>query len=247
MRRLGPRDELRGDPSGRRLTLWAPGQTIVVQEVWEGMLWAARPVIVVEDRESFLAVWCPKGTRRKVPTTPPTRPMEGTRGERLASCLERRDWVLVDQEWDVSTLMLTDEGTMHSIWVSWLESGEHWGWYVNLQRPIRRARAAVQTMDLVLDVIITPDKSSWTWKDEDELQIALDRNLFDEALAASLRAEAEDVIRRAQANEPPFCDPWPDWRPNPSWGLPRLPDGWDRVAKWEHQDEKERDEREVAG
>ena len=97
------------------------------------MLWAARPVIVVEDRESFLAVWCPKGTRRKVPTTPPTRPMEGTRGERLATCLELRDWVLVDQEWDVSTLMLTDEGTMHSIWVSWLESGEHWGWYVNLQ------------------------------------------------------------------------------------------------------------------
>ena len=105
----------------------------------------------------------------------------------------------------------------------------------------------MQTMDLVLDVIIAADKSSWTWKDEDELQIALDRNLFDEALASSLRAEAKDVIRRAQANEPPFCDPWPDWRPDPSWGLPRLPDGWDRLAKWEHQDEKKRDEREVAG
>ena len=57
-------------------------------------------------------------------------------------------------------------------------------------------------------------------------------------LAASLRAEAEDVIRRAQANEPPFCDPWPEWRPDPSWGLPRLPDGWDRVAQWEQQDEE---------
>ena len=215
--------------------MWAPGQTIVIQEVWDGMLWAARPVIVVEDREDFIAVWCPKGTRRKVPTTPPTRPAEGTRGERLASCLDLHDWVLVDQEWDVSTLMLTEEGAMHSIWVSWLESGEHWGWYVNLQLPMRRAAGAVQTMDLALDVLIAPDRSSWAWKDEDEFQIAIDRNLFSAELAEAVRSEAVSVIRRAEAGEPPFCDPWPDWRPEPSWGLPLLPAGWDRVAKLEHE------------
>jgi hypothetical protein len=179
MRRLRPRDELRGDPRVRDLTVWTPGETIVIQEVWEGMLWAARPVIVVEDREGFLAVWCPKGTRRKVPTTPPTRPTEETRGERLATCLARRDWVLVDHEWDVSTLMLTEDGAMHSVWVSFFDNGDHWGWYVNLQLPIRRTQDAVQTMDLALDVLIAPDRTSWRWKDEDEFQMAIDRNLID--------------------------------------------------------------------
>jgi predicted RNA-binding protein associated with RNAse of E/G family len=231
VRRLRPRDELRGDSRVRRLTVWTPGQTIVIQEVWKGMLWAARPVILVEDRGSFLAAWCPKGTRRKVPTTPPWRPRERTRGERLATSLELRDWVLIDHEWDVSTLMLTEEGAMHSVWVSWLDNGEHWGWYVNLQLPMRRAQDVVQTMDLALDVIIAPDKSSWTWKDEDEFQVAIDRNLIDEETASAVRAEAAEVIRRAQANEPPFCDPWPEWLPDPSWGLPHLPDGWDRVTK----------------
>jgi predicted RNA-binding protein associated with RNAse of E/G family len=209
--------------------VWRSGQTIVVQEVWDGQLWAARPVTVVEDRKGFLAVWCPKGTRRKVPSPPTTRPVEGPRGERLASCLEHRDWVLVDREWDVSTLMLTEDGAMHSIWVSWLETGEHWGWYVNLQLPIRKTRGAVQTMDLALDLIVAPDRSSWEWKDEDEFQIAVDRKLIDEGLARAIRAEAESVIRRLGANEPPFCDPWPEWRPDPSWRLPSLGPGWDQV------------------
>jgi predicted RNA-binding protein associated with RNAse of E/G family len=218
------------------LDVWQPGQTIVIQDVWDGRLWAARPVTVVEDRNGFLAVWCPKGTRRKGPGTPPTRLAEATRRERFASCLEHRDWVLVDNEWDVSTLMLTEDGAMHSVWVSWLENGEQWGWYVNLQMPIRRAQNAAQTMDLALDVVIAPDRSSWTWKDEDEFQILIDRNLIDGELASRVRAEATDVIRRAEADEPPFCDPWPDWRPDPSWSLPRLPDGWDRVTKREQQD-----------
>jgi predicted RNA-binding protein associated with RNAse of E/G family len=229
VRRLRPRDELRGDPRVRRLTVWAPGETIVVQEVWEGKLWGARPVIVVEDREDFLALWCSKGTPRKIPANPPTRPDEETRGERLARCLELRDWVLVDHEWDLSTLMLTEEGALHSIWVSWLEDGEHFGWYVNLQLPLRRAGNAVQTMDLALDVVIAPDRSSFTWKDEDEFQILIDRNLIDGELASRIRADANAVIRRAEADEPPFCDPWPEWRPDPSWELPTLASGWDRV------------------
>src|SRR5437899_1839752 len=28
---------------------WSPGEVIVVQDVWRGSLWAARPVIVVDD------------------------------------------------------------------------------------------------------------------------------------------------------------------------------------------------------
>lgn len=212
-----------------------PIETCVIQEVWRERVWAARPMRVVRDEGDFAALWFPRGTAWKAPTTPPDLPRAADRGERLADCALSGRWVFRDVEWDVDTLVLLREGPWHALWVSWLPSGEHWGWYVNLQTPMRRTDAGVQTMDLVLDVIIDPDRKSWTWKDEDELQIALDRELIDESLASALRAEAEEVIRRAQANEAPFCDPWPDWRPDPSWGLPRLPAGWDRVAKLEHQ------------
>ena len=52
---------------------WSPGEVIVLQDVYEGKLWAARPVIVVEDSADLLALWCPQGTVRKVPIAPQRR------------------------------------------------------------------------------------------------------------------------------------------------------------------------------
>jgi hypothetical protein len=29
--------------------------------------------------------------------------------------------------------------------------------------------------------------------------------------------------------EPPFSDGWENWRPDPAWPLPVLPDGWAQI------------------
>lgn len=208
---------------------WEPGQTVVLQEVWRGRLWSARPMTVVEDRGDFVTLWFPKGTAWKAPTTPPTRPRGATRAERLMKCLALCDWTLTDREWDVSSLWLTNTHDHHAVWVSWLEDGEHFGWYINLQEPFRRTASGFQWMDLMLDVVVEPDRS-WRWKDEDDFQGMIDHGLLDEAKAKAVRAEAEDVIGRLEANEPPFCDPWPDWRPDPAWQAPALPPDWDRIS-----------------
>lgn len=180
-------------------------------------------MLVVCDRPDLLVVWCPKGTTRKVPTTPAGRPRAATRGERLTRCLLKEDWDLVDHEWDVSTLMLMEPGALNATWVSFLENGEHWGWYVNLQRPFVRTETGVTTMDLALDVLIAPDCSEWRWKDEDEFQLLVDAGLLEGDEAAAVRAEALRVIERAQAQESPFSDDWPRWTPDPAWQQPTLP------------------------
>jgi Protein of unknown function (DUF402) len=202
-------------------------ETCVVQEVWRDRVWAARPMRVVRDEDGLAALWCPRGTRWKAPTTPPGRPRDDDRGERLAQCALRGDWVFRDAEWDVDTLVLLREGAWHAIWVSWLPSGAHWGWYVNLQLPYRRTELGFETMDLVLDLIIDPDRS-WRWKDEDELATWVARGACAPELAERIREEGLAVARRAERNEPPFCEPWPEWRPDPSWEVPELPAGWDR-------------------
>lgn len=202
----------------------SPGEQVVYQEVWRDAVWAARPMTVVRDEDDLVALWFPEGTRYKAPTTPPTRPREESRGERLATCLERGDWIFVDREWDVSTLVLVRPGDWHALWVSWRD-GKHLGWYVNLQEPFRRTSKGFETMDLALDVVIHVD-GSWRWKDEDELAIFVERGVFDEALAARAREEGLRVVRGAERNEPPFDEPWPDWRPDPSWPSPELPEGW---------------------
>jgi hypothetical protein len=40
-----------------------------------------------------------------------------------------------------------------------------------------------------------------------------------------------DVARLAERNEPPFSDPWPDWRPDSEWPMPELPAGWDELCR----------------
>jgi hypothetical protein len=209
---------------------WRPGQLVVLHEVWNDSVWAARPMTVVRDEGDFVALWFPKGTRWKAPTTPPTRGREATRGDRLATCAALGDWVFVDAVWEVSTLALMREGDWHALWISWLDDGQQWGWYVNLQQPYRRTELGFETMDLMLDVVVELDRS-WWWKDEDELQTFVERGVFDHSLAQRVREEGLRVARRAERNEPPFNEPWHDWRPPSSWSIPKLPPHWSRRCR----------------
>jgi hypothetical protein len=205
-------------------------ETCLVQEVWRGQVWAARPHRLVRDDGDFAVLWFPRGTRWKAPTSPPGRPREENRGERLATCALSGEWVFRDAIWDVDNLVLLRERDWHAVWVSWLPSGEHWGWYVNLQRPFRRTELGFETMDLVLDVIVDPDRS-WRWKDENELETWLRRGVLEPELAEHIRAEGLEVARRAERDEAPFSEPWHEWRPDPAWELPELPYGWDERCR----------------
>jgi len=207
---------------------WLAGETIVLQEVWHGRLWSARPMRVVQDAGTSVMLWCPRGTAWKTSTTPPTRPRAATRAERLSQCLIERDWVLKDFTWPVSTLVHVTEGNWYAVWVSWRESDEAWGWYINLQRPFRRTAHSLQTMDLMLDVTVDLDRQ-WHWKDEDEFAALITAGLIDEQEATQVRTAAWQGIAEVEANQPPFSDPWHDWRPDPAWTVPVLPAGWDRV------------------
>jgi hypothetical protein len=91
---------------------------------------------------------------------------------------------------------------------------------VNFEQPLRRSRVGFDTFDEKLDLIVRPD-GSYRWKDEDELEQAAALGLVD---ADEVRAEAQRVIR-----EWPFPTGWEHWRPDPSWPVPQLPAGWDRV------------------
>lgn len=206
------------------------GEIVVVQEVWRGRVWGARPMRVVEDTAARVALWFPRGTRFMAPIDAPAREWDGDRGERLAECAASGRWEHRELVWDVDTLVLVRAGDWHAVWVSWLPDGEHYGWYVNLQLPFERTELGLETMDLALDVVVDPDRT-WRWKDEDELDVFVARGVFERELSHRLRAEALRVVELVERNEPPFSEPWPQWRPAPSWELPTLPSGWDRLQR----------------
>ena len=84
-------------------------------------------------------------------------------------------------------------------------------------------------MDLALDIIVEPDRSSWRWKDEDEFELFLKRGLISPEVARRVRDEAELILRRVERDESPFDSEWPHWTPDPSWPTPELRDDWDEL------------------
>lgn len=57
------------------------------------------------------------------------------------------------------------------------------------------------------------------------------RGLLTPHAADGIRAEGERVIAQLEAREPPFCDGWERWRPDPAWPIPELPVGWDELRE----------------
>lgn len=209
---------------------FSPGESVLVQEVWRDRVWAARPMTVVDDDGDFVALWFPRGTRWKRPIPPPAHPVVADRGIRLARCLARGEWVFEDAEWEVTTLTLMRAGDLHAVWVSWLQDGAQWGWYVNLQEPYRRTSVGFATMDLALDILIDNDRT-WRWKDEDELATFVELGVIEDRTALRIREEGLSVVGRAERNEFPFDREWSSWRPDGSWGRPELPANWDVLCR----------------
>jgi predicted RNA-binding protein associated with RNAse of E/G family len=200
---------------------FSPGQTIVLREVLNSRIWSAKPVIVVQDTPEMLAVYAPSGTMTKQPRT-----LEGKRvkaGNRLLS-----EWKLIDNLWSSYHLLrMTIPGSIYSVLTFWENpSMEFHDWYINLEDPLNRTALGFEYLDQWLDVIVAPDLSNWHWKDEDEFKEAIEVGLISKERAATLRTEGERVAKWIQSGKSPF-NGWENWRPDPSWKIPVLPDGWD--------------------
>jgi hypothetical protein len=203
---------------------WNPGDVILFRGVGQMGIWYALPVLVVRDTPELVALYWPAGTQGKWRMKPSGAKV--TPQDVFSAPME-----LLDRIWtSTDVLMLITPGAAHAVYLM-REAGwkNHLCWYINLQDPIRRTPIGFDTLDHMLDVVFSPDRSSWRWKDEEQLEDAVALGLITPAQAAQIRQEGERVIRRIQENQPPFCDGWEQWTPPAGWGAPQLQPGWDTL------------------
>jgi uncharacterized protein len=203
------------------ISQWNNGDIIVFRSVSQKKIWYALPVFVVQDTPNLIALYWPAGTQGKWRMKPS--------GERVTP----QDVLvtplgLIDRTWDrTDVLMLITPGAAHAVYVMW-EAGHKklLCWYINLQDPIRRTPTGFDTGDHWLDIVISPDKFSWRWKDEDELEMAVASGIVKDEKARLIRKEGERAIKLILENRPPFCDGWEKWSPPADWNIPGLPGDW---------------------
>jgi len=196
------------------------GQPVVMRHVRGVWRWAA-PMHVVEDRGDFVALYVQPGS---VYST--MGDADGNLGRDFVhdTTPVRRRWV------EDHALHLVRFGDEHATVLYWRErTWEFRCWYINFQEPLRRYSGGFESMDLTLDMLISPDRKAWQWKDEDEfVDIGIAGGWYTHEQLAHLKVYGLGVLQQAQAGEPPFGEPWPEWRPEAEWGPLELPEGWER-------------------
>ena len=207
----------------RKQSYFQPGQTIVLREIWQKQVRSAQPQIVVQDEPDLLALYVPVGTWWKIPVA-----LDG--GRAGASSRFKAGWMLKDVEWrGLNRLMMTIPGADYSVEIFRnAVDGSLRGWYINLEDPLRRTALGFDWLDQMLDIIISPDLSTWQWKDEVEFEAAVRFGVLSPARANTLRNEGEKAIAWLQSGNSPF-NGWEKWHPDPSWTVPVLPKGWDII------------------
>jgi hypothetical protein len=91
--------------------------------------------------------------------------------------------------------------------------------------PVIKFTATYGVNDHTLDVVADADLV-WSWKDEPEFEALIAAGKIRPEKARMVREEAWRVIERIEARVWPFNEPWPEWRPDPSWPVPQIGDYW---------------------
>jgi uncharacterized protein len=201
---------------------WRPGDAIVLRETWQGRVFEARPATVVEDRPDQTMLFVRTGALVAIAADDEGRQLRLPEGSWRLEFREARSFSILSFAWPE---------TPYAILFLREADGRPRGWYVNLQDPLERTSLGFDTIDHALDVLVSIDRTSWSWKDEDELEDAVSRGLFTQGEAEDFRRWGERAVRRLVDREPPFDEPWEDWAPDPSWPVPELPEGWDRIER----------------
>jgi len=205
-------------PIREELSRREPGDVVAIRELWDGRIWYAWPAVVVRDEPNLQMLHVPANAHCQQPVDAAGRALR----------LPTDRWTLQDvRRGPNSMLSFAFPDTPYAVILGFDERGELFEYYVNLEEPLTRSVAGFDTVDHLLDVTIPPDRSGWSWKDEDELLEAVARGIFTEEDAAWFRFWGERGAEHVLLQEPPFDRDWSRWRPEPGWEDADLPGNWD--------------------
>ncbi len=193
------------------------GTTATLRGVGIKVFWAY-PTIVVEDSADLIALYMPAGVIGKNVSHRPT-----TQEMLTPETLE-----VVDHQWQrTDVLFLIKPEDAFSIYLMWdTKTKEFLCYYINLQEPIRRTPIGFDTMDQMLDAVVSPDMSTWEWKDQDELAAAAKAGIYSKEEAQKIRQEAERALKLLTADRRSFYEQWRLWKANSLQGLSELHPLW---------------------
>lgn len=201
-------------------SFWQSGASTTLRGVGDKVYWAF-PTIVIQDSPELIVLYMPAGVQGKnVDHKPAT-----------SELFSANKLNVIDFQWQrTDVLMLIVPGEAFSTYIMWETGTKNLDcWYVNLQEPIRRTSIGFDTMDNMLDVVISPDMSTWGWKDDDEFIAAQNIGFYSPEKARDIWSEGERAVQLITKERRDLYKKWEMWQANPEWELPILSPNWQKV------------------
>ena len=201
-------------------SFWSAGENATLRGVGGKVFWAY-PTIVVQDSPDLIVLYMPAGVLGKDTDHRPA-PQELFSPEKIN---------IVDCQWErTDVLFLIVPGEAFSTYIMWKTGTRNLEcWYVNLQEPIQRTSIGFDTMDNMLDIVISPDMSEWKWKDDDEFAEAQKVGFYSSNKAHEVWAEGERAVKLITSERRSMYEKWATWQASPKWSIPKLSPLWDKV------------------
>ncbi len=186
-----------------------------------GKVFWAYPTIVVQDTDDLIALFMPAGVHGKDVDHHP-KPEEFGMIEEITVNDVIWQWTdvlyLIVPSEPFSTYLMWETGTRNLRCV-----------YINLQDPIQHTPIGYDTMDHMLDIVVSPDLAEWRWKDEDEIAEAEQVGYFSPDAVRQIRRNGMNALHLIRGERRARIENWMAWQPNPLWQLPQLPDNWNSM------------------
>ena len=197
---------------------FARGDIVIWRSRPDGAVGYTLPAYVLQDDDGAIVLFQPAGTICKKRTGR----RGGPRGRNLVDWSGGHEDVVFKGP---GVIRFHAPGSRYAVLRNW-EEGKARRWYVNLEEPWVRTPLGFDSLDLVVDIEVSPDLSSWSWKDTDELEWSVTERKLSREQATRALAEGRKVIEAIERRAWPFDGDWHEWTPDPSWPIPALPDGW---------------------
>lgn len=206
--------------------MWNPGEAVAWRGIFRSHVWHAVSSFAVDDSADALILAVLPGAECYAQEDY----ADGNKNGKRRWDFKAADWQLKRTTWHTNRfLSITEPDKYYSTLLFWKhDTDEFLGYYVNFQLPFKRAHCGIDSLDLDLDLVIRPDLSFY-WKDVEDYQRAIAHGLITPEWMQSIEESKPEIFEKLEKRQYPFDGTWLDWRPDPTWAPPSLPENWDKI------------------
>ena len=205
---------------------WKYGDIVVVRGIFNSSICHAQSAIIVKDTPEEIALSLLPGSE--------CIDLEGYLNGKQNS---KRRWDFKDKPFELEKyiwhtnrllLLIEPENYYSTIYFWHNDTNQFLCYYINFQTPFKRSHVGFDTLDLELDMIINPD-NDWKIKDVDDYKKGIANGTILYEWIQEIETAKTKVLAKLAHKQYPFDSSWVNWRPDPSWSAPKLPENWDKV------------------